>query len=310
METVCNNCGKQFARPFTLRRHIKNKVCFIQATQTILCNVCKIEIPQDIYDKHIRSHQRRYTCRQCNTKFDTKYALCIHQKETHKQGTAIKCRQCNISFPDRKQFYKHHATTHLLGGAAPLQLQKSPFDGNSVAPWLQSKDNSPQSKTGVSPHIAQQSVSHSKTQRNQSVNFSPEGAINNAPNVSDGHSNEVHSSDNQSAISTVFPPEGVADSSSFPLEGLADSSSFPPEGVAHSSAFPLERTVDPSAQSSVSTDVADHSNVIHSNAVHSSNPPEGASSAQPEVDENSSLLRETWEINKAHILMPHKIGKL
>lgn len=335
MAFICQNCGKEFARNFTLKRHIKNKVCLIVAAKTKLCTYCQAEIHEDYYDSHIMSHKRKYNCRQCQEVCVTRAALCAHQKQEHKGGsTAVKCRECDISFPNRKEFYKHHAVKHLLGGKAATLLQPSPYTLDN-APWAVKKKNTATSTLSSPLNVLREA-------KERIVSNSPisEDMLS-QDDISDDIVQKPFADDEQSVFTDVDKGEQVKVSDNEQVSEVADDEGdkqvtevADDEGgeqvteVADGEGVEQFAEVADGEGGEKVTEVADGdggeqlAEVLDGEGDEQvGEVPDGEGGEvladDDEVpvadvhdfpDDVDNLLKETWEINRAHILKPHKIG--
>ncbi|CAB3979089.1 Zinc finger 271 (Zinc finger 7) (HZF7) (Zinc finger ZNFphex133) (Epstein-Barr virus-induced zinc finger, partial [Paramuricea clavata] len=112
----CIECGKVFARPDSLKRHMKR---VHTSEKSFPCERCeKSFATSDTLKRHEKSHSERgHECARCHKKFDRKDNLSRHMKMHERRGAEREytCNVCGEVFRNIFPFQTHRREVHQVG---------------------------------------------------------------------------------------------------------------------------------------------------------------------------------------------------
>lgn len=119
----CHKCQKEFASPWTLSTHINNcneiqpKVTQhteIQPEHTKTDSKLEHNVTKHTRDDSeidLRDILKKFLCKFCGSKYQTKYSLARHLKEKH-QGVSIVCKFCGLEYQTKYSLIRHMRNKH------------------------------------------------------------------------------------------------------------------------------------------------------------------------------------------------------
>lgn len=115
---VCRICGKAYARPSTLKTHMRTH----SGERPYRCHQCCKSFSQAAnLTAHVRTHsgEKPFRCPICDRRFSQSSSVTTHMR-THSGDRPYRCRMCKKSFSDSSTLTKH---MRIHSGEKPYQCK-------------------------------------------------------------------------------------------------------------------------------------------------------------------------------------------